>query len=77
MSASPYHHVKSEVVPMLASDELYAEFAKEPTRNAYAETVIELGEKNLKVVVLDADVSKSIGTNRFAEKFPCKKPLYP
>jgi transketolase len=55
---------------MLASDELYAEFAKEPTRNAYAETVIELGEKNPKVVVLDADVSKSIGTNRFAEKFP-------
>ena len=55
---------------MLASDELYAEFAKEPTRNAYAETVIELGEKNPRVVVLDADVSKSIGTNRFAEKFP-------
>ena len=70
MSSSPYHHVRSEVIPMLASDELYAEFAKKPTRNAYAETVIELGEKNPKVVVLDADVSKSIGTNRFAEKYP-------
>jgi transketolase len=55
---------------MLASDELYPEFAKQPTRAAYAEAVIELGQENQKVVVLDADVSKSIGTNRFAEKFP-------
>ena len=55
---------------MLASDELYSEFAKEPTRKAYADAVIELGHKNPDVVVLDADVSKSIGTNRFAAEFP-------
>jgi transketolase len=55
---------------MLASDELYTQFAKQPTRAAYAEAVIELGQENQKVVVLDADVSKSIGTIRFAEKFP-------
>ena len=70
MSSKPYYHVKSEVVQMLASDRLYAEFAKEPTRKAYADTVIELGHQNPDVVVLDADVSKSIGTNRFAAEFP-------
>jgi transketolase len=32
--------------------------------------MLELGEINTQLVVLDADVSKSIGTNKFAEKFP-------
>ncbi len=70
MSSNPYRHVRSEVIPFLTSDELYGKFARQPTRAAYAEAVIELGQENPAVVVLDADVSKSIGTNRFAEKFP-------
>jgi len=66
----PYHHIKSDIVPLLGSDKLFETSEKQPTRASYAEAVIELGEKNPKVVVLDADVSKSIGTNNFAAKFP-------
>ena len=66
----PYHYIKSDIVPLLGSDELFETPEKQPTRASYAEAVIELGEKNPKVVVLDADVSKSIGTNNFAAKFP-------
>jgi transketolase len=39
-------------------------------RNAYGEALIELGEKNKNVVVLDADLSKSTKTIAFARKFP-------
>lgn len=67
---SAYRHVAPEVLPLLGTPALFSEAEKEPTRAAYAGTVIELGEKNPKVVVLDADVSKSIGTNEFAKRFP-------
>ncbi|MCD6522616.1 MAG: transketolase family protein [Candidatus Diapherotrites archaeon] len=40
------------------------------TRNAYGETLAELGEKNEKIVVLDADLSGSTRTAFFAKKFP-------
>ncbi|MCC5909092.1 MAG: transketolase family protein [Clostridiaceae bacterium] len=40
------------------------------TREAYGEALIELGEKNPKVVVLDADLSKSTKTSGFGEKYP-------
>jgi transketolase len=49
---------------------LFSKAKQQPTRYAYAETLLELGEKNPDVVVLDADVSKSVGTNKFAQKFP-------
>lgn len=39
-------------------------------RNAYGEALIELGEKNKNIVVLDADLSKSTKTITFARKFP-------
>jgi transketolase len=65
-----YHHLRPEIVSLLASDELFAKAEKQPTRYSYAEALLELGEKNPKVVVLDADVSKSIKTNEFADKFP-------
>ena len=67
---SPYHHVRHEVISMLTSDELFTSADQQPTRYAYAEAIVELGESNPDVVVLDADVSKSIKTNLFAEKFP-------
>lgn len=41
-----------------------------PTREGYAEGLIAAGEINGKVVVLDADVSRSIGSFKFGEKFP-------
>ena len=49
---------------------LFSVAEAEPTRASYARTLLEIGERNPMVVVLDADVSKSIGTNKFAEKFP-------
>ena len=41
-----------------------------PTRYAYAEALLELAEANPDVVVLNADVAKSIGTMDLAERFP-------
>ncbi len=69
-SPSPYRYVRSEIVSMLASDDLFTVAKSQPTRAAFAKTILELGEDNPNIVVLDADVSKSIGTSKFAEKFP-------
>lgn len=70
MSNNNYHHVRPHIIPMLSSGTLFTDADKMPTRAAYAKTILEIAEFNSKVVVLDADVSKSIGTNQFAEKFP-------
>jgi transketolase len=67
---TPYHYIQSEILSLLGSDDLFSKAKQQPTRYAYAETLLELGEKNPDVVVLDADVSKSVGTNKFAQKFP-------
>ena len=40
------------------------------TREAYAEALIELGEKDKRVVVLDSDLSTSTKTIKFGMKFP-------
>lgn len=40
------------------------------TRNAYGEVLIEIGQRNSQVVVLDADLSKSTKTAGFGEAFP-------
>jgi transketolase len=40
------------------------------TRDAYGEVLVELGEENDDIFVLDADLSQSTRTNMFAEKFP-------
>jgi transketolase len=39
-------------------------------RDAYGETLVELGGKNHDIVVLDADLSKSTKTILFAKKYP-------
>jgi len=39
-------------------------------RKAYGETLVELGRKNEKIVVLDADLAKSTHTYMFGEAFP-------
>ena len=46
--------------------------AEYPTRYAYAEALIELGEELPNLVLLDADVSKSINTMAFANKYPSR-----
>jgi len=42
----------------------------ESTRDAYGQVLVELGNSNKNIVVLDADVSKATRTNKFAEEFP-------
>ena len=66
----PYHHVLPEIVECLASDDPFARAAQQATRYSYAETILEVGEQVPNVVVLDADVSSSIKTSKFAERFP-------
>lgn len=43
---------------------------KMATRQAYGEVLVELGEKNNNIIVLDADLSKSTMTTHFAGQFP-------
>ncbi len=40
------------------------------TREGYADALLELGEENPAVVVLDADLSKSTGAAKFAARYP-------
>lgn len=41
-----------------------------PNRVTYGKTLVELGEADPRIVVLDADVSKSTNTCQFRERFP-------
>lgn len=41
-----------------------------PTRNAYGETLLELGKKHDDIVALDADLAKSTRSYMFEEEFP-------
>ena len=43
---------------------------KKATRQSYGEALVELGEKNNSIVVLDADLSSATKTDLFAKKFP-------
>lgn len=47
-----------------------ARWENELTRKGYYEALLELGEENERVVVLDADLSQSTLTKFFAEKYP-------
>lgn len=40
------------------------------TRNAYGVALLELGKTNKNIIVLDADLSKSTTTRKFADKYP-------
>lgn len=44
--------------------------SKKATREAYGEALLAMGKKNEKIVVLDADLSKSTKTSVFAGTFP-------
>lgn len=43
---------------------------KRSLRQAYGETLVEIGRENKNIVVLDADLSSSTQTKLFAKKFP-------
>jgi len=42
----------------------------QPNRVMYGKTLVELGERNPRMVVLEADISKSTNTFHFAKRFP-------
>ena len=67
---SKYRYVLPEIQALLASKDLFAKAASEPTRYSYADALLALGGTNPEVVSLDADVSKSMKTTMFAAKFP-------
>ena len=70
VQTSRYHHVLPEIVQALGAPEPFTNAKMQATRHSYAEAVLELGARNPRIVVLDADVSKSVGTSKFAERFP-------
>jgi len=49
---------------------LSSEEKKIATRTAYGDKLAELGERNINIVALDCDLSKSTMTATFAKKFP-------
>ncbi len=69
-NSSPYRYVRPEVIPMLTDGSLFSAGEKAPTRASFAETLLTVGDEYPEVVVLDADVSKSIGTRAFYDEFP-------
>ncbi|MCK5023785.1 MAG: transketolase family protein [Candidatus Aenigmarchaeota archaeon] len=55
---------------MYLSEKLYGDVDQVPTRNGYGHGLVELGETNKDVVVLTADISDSVRTQWFADKYP-------
>jgi transketolase len=70
VSKTTYHYIRPDVIPLLEAGTLLTEGQGQATRYAYAEAIVELGHRNPDVVVLDADVAKSIRTTEFAATFP-------
>ncbi len=67
-STLPSHPARDPA--LFRNGELFAKAEGEATRFAYAEALLELGESNPCVVVLNADVSKSINTNNVRGTYP-------
>jgi len=55
---------------MLISDPMSENLKKKATRDGYGDGLLVAGEKDNKVVVLDADLSGSTKTNGFKNKYP-------
>ena len=67
---SAYRYILPEVIECIPQEDAYGRLKKLATRYAYAEAIVEVGEKNPNVVVLDADVANSIKTTDFRDRFP-------
>lgn len=65
-----YHFLRPEIIPLIENGELLTAAPGQATRYAYAEAIIEVAKANPDVVVLNADVAKSIKTTEFAKVFP-------
>src|SRR3989344_8458254 len=56
----------SKLNPMLFTNDV----EQKPTRHGYGEGLLELGEKNLNVVVLTGDLAESTRVLEFGKKYP-------
>jgi transketolase len=65
-----YRYLRPQALEYLAKGTLFTECERQPTRFAYADAILQVGEQMPEVVVLNADVSMPMGTNRFAQRFP-------
>jgi transketolase len=70
VSASPYHYLLPEVLAAIRCGDLYTSVPGQATRFSFAEALLQLGELDPRVVVLDADVAKSMQTTRFTARYP-------
>lgn len=68
--SSRYHYLLPEVEAALTDPAFFYTSRKQATRFSYAEALIEVAEKDPRIVVLDVDVAKSLKTNEFAKKYP-------
>jgi transketolase len=68
--SSAYCHIRPDVIPLLADGSIFSKGKLQATRYAYAEAVVEAGHRLPNVVLLNADVAKSMGTTEFARTFP-------
>ena len=70
MLASSTHYVRPDALKLLEDGSLLTHGGGQATRYAYAEAIVDVGRRDPRVVVLDADVAKSLGTTEFASAFP-------
>ena len=61
---------EAALAELAAGEEVRGMAVKKATRDAYGETLVELGRVNPNIVVLDADLSASAKTAGFAKAFP-------
>ena len=70
MPGDPYRYLTPAARALLAEGRLLTDGAAQATRYAYAEAIVEIGRRVPEVVVLDADVAKSMRTCDFAAAYP-------
>lgn len=56
----------------LVPDVFSQAIAKEPSRDGWGKELVKIGEKDKNIIVMTADVSPSVRTNLFEEKFPSR-----
>lgn len=70
-NASRYQYLLPEIIPLLADGSVLTSAPNMlATRFSYAKAIVEVGEHMPEVVLLNADVSKGMKTDAFAQAFP-------
>ncbi|MDF1515711.1 MAG: hypothetical protein P1S60_18035, partial [Anaerolineae bacterium] len=62
MSETQYHYIRPDVILAIEDGTLMTSVPGEATRYGYAAAIVTLAMDNPKIVVLNADVAKSIKT---------------